>query len=333
MHLLLGLSSLALFFLGSVLALRLLRDRHSWGQRRWVQYVVLALPFASLLLGLAGLHHFVGQPCLSNAPWWDARIELVVPFAMGLVALGAFALAISRLFLMQRVVMRSSIPASPDLQARVNTLAKHLHAPVTRVRLCAHDRPLALTVGVLRPTILLSTWMLRQLDQQELESVLVHELEHGARRDYPLMWLATLLRDAFFYIPTSWTAYHLLQQEKELACDDRAAEATRHPLALASALTKVWLHAVEQPEAALLASVPHLVRADEPIRERVERLLAPAQSTEPASDPSETNRPKRMKKRWEIPALVGLVVLEGGNIILMLGLMGCGPASFFGRVF
>ncbi len=333
MHLLLGLSSLALFFGGSFLALRLLRYQRAWEQRRWVQCLVLALPLSSLLLGLAGLHHFAGQPCLSNAPWWDARIELLIPLTMGVITLGATGLGVSRLLLMQRVMVRTSIPAGSDLQTRVDALAERLHAPRTRVRLCAYNRPLALTAGVLRPTILLSTWMLTHLDRGELEGVLAHELEHAARRDYPLMWLATLLRDAFFYVPTSWTAYRLLQQEKELACDELAAETTHRPLALASALTKVWLHAGDQPETALLASVPHLVRAGEPIHERIERLLAPAQPAEPAPSTLDTRTPKRTGRRWEIPALVGLMLLEIGNIILMLGFMGCGPASLFGKVF
>ncbi|GHO95812.1 hypothetical protein KSF_058600 [Reticulibacter mediterranei] len=48
----------------------------------------------------------------------------------------------------------------------------------------------------------------------------MHELEHVARRDYLIMFLATVLRDAFFYMPTSWIAYRQLQREKELVCDD-----------------------------------------------------------------------------------------------------------------
>ena len=333
MHLLLGLSSLLLFLGGSLLALRLLHRQYSWRWRRWVQYLVLTLPLTSLVLGLVGLHHFSGQRCLSAAPWWDAHAELFVPLAMGVITLGALVLSLFRFVLMRQIIGRRGAPAAPDLQELVDELAKRLHAPCTRVCLCASDRPLALTVGVLRPTILLSTWMLEQLDPRELEGVLAHELEHVARRDYPLMWLAILLRDAFFYMPTSWTAYHLIQQEKELACDDVAAETTRRPLALASALTKVWLHAVDQPGEALLESVPHLVKADEPIHERIERLLTPAQSAEHALRTPATSVPPGTGRRWEVPALVGLVLLEISNIVLMLSLMGCGPVSLLGKVF
>ncbi len=84
------------------------------------------------------------------------------------------------------------------------------------------------------------TWMIEHLDRRELEAVLAHELEHAARHDSLVIWFATVLRDAFFYLPTSRVAYHQLQHEKELACDDLAVGVTHWPLALASALAKAW---------------------------------------------------------------------------------------------
>src|SRR3546814_9657752 len=48
---------------------------------------------------------------------------------------------------------------------------------------CGADRPLALTFGFRRPTVLLSDWMVRCLDVHELESVLAHEVGHVVRRD------------------------------------------------------------------------------------------------------------------------------------------------------
>src|SRR3546814_19887548 len=51
------------------------------------------------------------------------------------------------------------------------------------VVVCEADRPLALTFGIRRPTVLLSDWMVRCLDVHELESVLAHEVGHVVRRD------------------------------------------------------------------------------------------------------------------------------------------------------
>jgi len=58
--------------------------------------------------------------------------------------------------------------------------------------------------------------MLVHLDQQELEAVVCHELAHISAQDMLLIWIGTILRDAFFYIPMSHIAYRQFLLEKEL---------------------------------------------------------------------------------------------------------------------
>ena len=327
MHTLLGLSSMLLLIFGSYLTLGLLRHLGDWSQRRGVQFFVLAVPLLSLGLGIGGLHHFTGRTCLRDAPSWDSLLGVALPIGMGLVTVGALGLGGVRLTLMARVMARSGVPAGPELQTFADNLAEQLGATRSRVLLYVYDRPLALTCGLFRPTVLLSTWMVEHLDRRELEAVLAHELEHVARRDYLVTWLATMLRDAFFYLPTSWAAYRQLQQEKELACDDLAAGATHRPLALASALAKVWQHAVEGPRFARLGTAQSLTGVDESINDRIERLLATPQ-------PLPRTAPVRIGMlSGSIAALVGLLVLEAANVAIMLALMGCGPALLLGKLF
>jgi hypothetical protein len=141
-----------------------------------------------------------------------------------------------------------------------------------------------------------------------------------------MTWLATMLRDAFFYLPTSWAAYHQLQQEKELACDDLAVSATHRPLALASALAKVWQHAVEGPHFVRIGTAQSLTGAGESINDRIERLLAtprPLPRTAPVSGGTLSA---------SIAALVGLLAFEAANVIIILALMGCGPAFLLGKL-
>ena len=327
MHTLLGLSSIVLVTFGSYLLLGILYRLGDWSSRRDVQFFVLVVPIVSLGLGLGGLHHFIGRPCLNRAPLWDALLGVALPLAMGLIALGALGLGMVRLMLMTRVVTRNAVWAGPELQAFADELAQRLGATRPRLLLCAYHRPLAFTCGLFRPTVLLSTWMVEHLDRRELEAVLAHELEHVARRDYLIIWLATVLRDAFFYLPTTWTAYRQLQQEKELACDDLAVDATHRPLALASALAKVWQHTVERPRLARFGTVQPLVGVDEPINGRIERLLATREPT------MSTPRLRLGTISVSISALIGLLILEAVNVVLILASMGCGPALLLGKMF
>src|SRR5262245_46845505 len=163
---------------------------------------------------------------------------------MGLTAAGGAAWGVTRLGMMYHILARRSVSAAPALQRLVDHQAKQVKVSPPRARVCVFNRPLALTYGLRRPTLLFSTWLLENLDQRELEAVVAHELAHVARHDYLVVWLATILRDAFFYLPVCRAAYRQLQTEKEFACDDFAVGLTRRPLALASALAKVWQHSL-----------------------------------------------------------------------------------------
>ena len=324
MHALLGLSSVLVVVLGGYLALGMLRRLGEGSRRRDLQLVVLAAPVGSLGVGIGGLHHFMGRTCFVGAPPWDYVLAVALPLGMGLVALGGLGLGVVRLVLMYGVVARRGMPAGPRLQALADHLAERLRAPRPRVMLCASHRPLALACGLRRPTLLLSTWMVDHLDRRELESVVAHELGHVARRDYLVIWLATVLRDAFFYLPTSQAVYRQLQHEKELVCDDLAVGATDRPLALASALAKVWQQAIDGPT---FDAAQPLAGARESMEGRIERLLTAPRSV--ISNPP----PRGRAPGVGISALAGLLTLEGANLTVMLAPMGCGLISVLGTLF
>ena len=323
MHTLLGLSSLLLVLVGSTLALRATRRLDHLAQWRELQVLILAAPVLSLTLGLGGLAHFIGRACFLAAPQWDYWSGVALPLLMGLMALGGLGLGLVRLALMTWVLGRRGMPAGPGLQALADDLSTWLGVPCPRVLVCTYDRPLALTYGLWQPTVLLSAWMIQHLDARELEAVVAHELGHVARRDYLVGWLATVLRDAFCYLPTSWVAYRQLQREKELACDELAVGATQQPLALASALTKVWQHALAGSRAGMAQA---LVGGGDAIEDRIKRLLdGPALVAAPP-------RARAIVLGVGFAGLVGLIALQAVNVAILLAPMGCGPAAPLWRI-
>lgn len=322
MHTLLALASMLLVLLLGYVALTFLPRLRGWAQRRDLQFLVLALPVVSLGLSTAALYHFAGRACFLGTPTWDYTLGVALPLGMVVVALGGLGLGVIRATLMSRLVARRGSPAGPELRALAADLADRLGAPRPRVLVCPYGRPLALTCGLLRPTVLLSTWMVEQLDRRELEAVLAHELGHAARRDYLVIWLATVLRDAFVYLPTSWGAYLQLQREKESACDDLAVGTTSRPLALASALAKVWEQAVG---GTALGPAQALADAGEAIEVRIERLLGGSKAV------PDSPRSRLVALGVGVSALVGLLALEALTVVVMLAPMGCGPAAPLAR--
>lgn len=307
----------------SVLLAPLHDQGRRWARRTDLQLMVLAAPVLGFSLGLGRVRQVISQVCFIGPPPWDYRLHVALLLVMGVVTLSAFALGLVRLVLMERLVVRRGIAGPPTVQARVADLAGRLGTRAPHVRIVVLDRPLALAYGLLRPTILLSTWMLAHLDPRELEAVLAHELGHIRRRDYLVVWLATVLRDAFWYVPTSWLVYRRLQRDKELTCDDLAVRVTGRPLALASALAKVWERTAGGPAVGLGQPLV----AGQAIEGRITRLLAP------------TALSARPRGAWAgglgvgVAGCTALLSLTVINLTVLLSPMTCGPISALAQLF
>jgi Zn-dependent protease with chaperone function len=272
MHTLSSVIGIVLTLCIGTMLLKSLRSIHNWSQRRMVQFLILSMPSITLGLGLLCLYHLIDHLCKA-VPFWDSVIGTLLPGLMAMITCAAILTSIVRHVLMALFLFHTRKMAAPQLQQVSNLLTQQFHAPPPLIFWISLDRPLAFTSGFRRPIILLSSWMLQYLDPQEIEAVLAHEISHIAHHDYLITSLASLLRDAFFYLPPIRAAYQQIQQEKELRGDEHAISITQHPLALASALAKVWLHTVERPTAVALSRGQHLGTDDAAIRSRIEQLL------------------------------------------------------------
>ncbi|MDI7250331.1 MAG: M56 family metallopeptidase, partial [Bacillota bacterium] len=101
-------------------------------------------------------------------------------------------------------------------------------------------RPLsqAFTAGIMHPVVILSRPLVEQLDPEELEAVLAHELAHVRTGDHWKKWLAATVRDILLFTGLSPLPFRRLQSETEAMADAASARVTGKPLALAAALLK-----------------------------------------------------------------------------------------------
>lgn len=311
MHILFVLVSVPLILTVCTLVQRVL-DVHVVGMRHGpaMYWALLTAPPVALVIGLSGLKDFIAQVCaLSQQVWFALATGVIV--VMGVIAAAATAIAFARLMLIDAYASRDTRPAPADLQVVADDVARGLG--ISSVQLLVRDasEPLAMTWGVRRPRLLLSTWMFANLDADELRAVIAHELSHVARRDFVHAWLSLLLHDAFFYLPSSRRAYRQLRADAELACDEWAARITGDALSVASALAKVWHRAAASP-----ALAQTLVRPSDNIEWRITRLMNLAEST-----------PRVAAQTTFIPRLMGgiLLALLLLNAAVMFSPLGCMP--------
>jgi beta-lactamase regulating signal transducer with metallopeptidase domain len=116
-----------------------------------------------------------------------------------------------------RLVRNSQLIAEPFAIAKATSLAGR-HIP----RLAGSGYiSVPLTVGVLRPTILLPLdW--RDWDVQKFEAVLAHEMAHVARRDALTQRMAQLYRSIWWFNPLAWWLNRHLATLAEQASDEAA---------------------------------------------------------------------------------------------------------------
>jgi beta-lactamase regulating signal transducer with metallopeptidase domain len=108
-----------------------------------------------------------------------------------------------------------------------------------------------MVIGVIKPLILVPLATATQLNTQQLETILVHELAHIKRNDYFFNILQAFIGTVLFFNPFAWAMSRTIRREREHCCDDMVLEHTGAPLSYAHALAA--LETTRQSQLALAA--------------------------------------------------------------------------------
>ena len=112
-----------------------------------------------------------------------------------------------------------------------------------------------LVIGFFKPIILFPVSMATQLDLQQVEAVLIHELSHVRRNDFLLNLIKTAIETVMFFNPFVWLGSRFIGIEREHDCDDLVVKFTGTPLTYAHALLKIEiLKEKDTPALSLAAS-------------------------------------------------------------------------------
>lgn len=131
------------------------------------------------------------------------------------------------------------------------------------------DVPMPMTIGTLRPSIVLPVDLAQTLSDAEFDSIMAHELAHIKRYDYLTNLLQRLVQAVLFFHPAVWLIGRNMSVERELACDDWAVK-NCEPRRYASCLTKlVALLRESKP----LAAATGILFGKHVITRRVEMIL------------------------------------------------------------
>jgi len=125
-----------------------------------------------------------------------------------------------------------------------------------------------LTLGYLRPVILLPLGTLSGVPLIQLEAILLHEVAHIQRRDYLINIMQSVVEILFFYHPASWWLSGLIREEREHICDDMVVRINKDHINYIKALTTMeelnsksplLAHAITGSRKKLLSRVKRLI--------------------------------------------------------------------------
>ncbi|HTI92808.1 MAG TPA: M56 family metallopeptidase [Puia sp.] len=128
------------------------------------------------------------------------------------------------------------------------------------------------TLGFLKPVILLPFAMAGQLTTEQVEAILVHELAHIRRNDFLLNLGVTLLEGLFFFNPFARWFIADLKKEREYCCDDLVLQFRYDPQTYVSALLAVARQASQDRQARLVVAATGN-GSDQLLLQRARRLL------------------------------------------------------------
>jgi D-alanyl-D-alanine endopeptidase (penicillin-binding protein 7) len=145
-------------------------------------------------------------------------------------------------------VSRLRRSASPLLawQPAVERAAARLgiRRPVTLGE-AAVDSPL--TLGWLKPVLLLPIGWAAQLPPHVVEAALLHELVHVKRHDYLINIAQHVVETLFFFHPSVWWISRQVRAQRELSCDQAVVDSHLDPLEYASALLAMEVQRAQSP--------------------------------------------------------------------------------------
>ncbi len=119
-----------------------------------------------------------------------------------------------------------------DIKQKMN-ITKTVQVKVSRMV------SLPMIMGVLKPVILIPASLVSGFSQEQLETILAHELAHLKRHDFLLNGLQSVLDVIYFFHPAMWLLSAQIRKERENCCDDLALEVSGSKLLLAKTLVQL----------------------------------------------------------------------------------------------
>jgi bla regulator protein blaR1 len=189
-----------------------------------------------LLRGGIGVENLENQSFTRSVfLFFNQHLALVV--LIWFIGVAFFALRLmGGLMYIEILKTRHVTPLTHEWQARMNMFKNRLGIKETIALMESALVGVPMTIGWLRPIILLPIGTINGMTVAQVEAILAHELSHIQAKDYILNIFQTLIEILFYYHPAVWWISANIRAERENRCDDVAVKLCSNSLTYAKAL-------------------------------------------------------------------------------------------------
>jgi len=173
---------------------------------------------------------------------WMLQIEQHVQIIFLLWSLGVVMFSIRMAMGYHQIYRLRSQSISIEVPRVIDTFKKLLTKSGLSEKIALVSSPkvdIPLTIGHLKPMILLPIGLINRLSPEETQAILAHEIAHILRKDYLQNLLISTLEILFFYHPSVWWFSATIKTIREQCCDDIALELGAERIALSKALIQL----------------------------------------------------------------------------------------------
>lgn len=219
-------------------------------------------------------HPFNGSVLISSTPapagFWTSAANIAPSVLAALWGLG-FVIVVAAWSARWRRVAAIARAAAPLREGRTVDMLRRIEATggvTRRISIVASDAPLEPGVfGIVRPVLVWPTTIAGHLDDEQIATVLTHEVAHVRRHDNGTAAMHMIVEALFWFHPLVWWIGARLVDERERACDEDVLHAGRAPEVYAETILKACRAFVESP----LPCVAGITGSE--LKTRIERIM------------------------------------------------------------
>lgn len=170
----------------------------------------------------------------------------------------------------QKTYRHNVVPFETQWQQWIEQKARQLNIKKTIKIFVTNHVHVPLTIGMLKPVILLPVAIANYLTVEELETILLHELAHIKRADYLINILLSLVETVLYFNPFIFYFRKIIKKERENICDDEVLLQYCSPVQYAESLLKVAKFSLNKKEIAFAMSAAN--NHHQQLLQRIQRI-------------------------------------------------------------